>query len=803
MSDYFRKYAKHWTNRRRLLFQAAAVLFVVAIGVSSVFAFKVGFGNERAIHEGITANAMWAVIPSANPMFVGNVQNGVFNTDFSHQLEHEFHFDESTTGTSGSCGAQGSGNCGFNNGFNALHGMLSTARGEATTCNANGQCSFNPLFMNPLHSSFRDLAEDIVGTYLSLSTNGGCWNEPACPTDDFVGGAVYVQTEMLSILVDTDPDPDQVPAPMINFAGNVAQVKSNLDGLLGSHCRPWWSFSNECFETLELMAPNDNDFQLLAAHLRILQYEYQAYYAWQHLGHALHTTQDFFAHSNYVELAAGRKGPQCDATSFQSATLCDAALDASSGGWSAIRLPSDGQGFISSLASFHTVFDKTPVQTTLNGLPKIFGDDNFNHLQTGFFPCAGDALGLPSTGGIGVGYSQGFPYCHTATKPLTSGSAGSAGLNKDKPFDPTTTSELNHHNFDWAAISAQRMSVVLFESFMADLLGPATGNFVNATSAGAASQRVGEMAWLQKPQINVGNITVAKNGINRFPTTALQLSELSGRSAISNTEMRPGPQLRLTAQTVREILAPPITNSVMQAKPAQTAVVIPAVIRRTLPPITRPELLRPNPQPHIYVKMSPNRAFRPGERVALTVEAFDAKTGNALPGLPLSIGNMKGVTWKPIELTIALSTKQRCGSISGQSFCVNEVAPPSGQVMPPVAQYPGGGGSFTLSVVVPRMLVAMKGGPALRPGTTGTTQFEITAVDAQTHAPVPGAQVFKGAVLVGPANQPISHPLGEISRLQAKGRAGLETFKASFGPHLIVRAPGYSDVLVHYILSSN
>jgi hypothetical protein len=72
----------------------------------------------------------------------------------------------------------------------------------------------------------------------------------------------------------------------------------------------------------------------------------------------------------------------------------------------------------------------------------------------------------------------------------------------------------------------------------------------------------------------------------------------------------------------------------------------------------------------------------------------------------------------------------------------------------------------------------------------------------KTHVPVPGAKVLAGEKPIGPANQAITYPLVEFSRLQVKSSVGPGTFKASFGPPLIVRAPGYSDEFVHYVLSS-
>jgi hypothetical protein len=53
------------------------------------------------------------------------------------------------------------------------------------------------------------------------------------------------------------------------------------------------------------------------------------------------------------------------------------------------------------------------------------------------------------------------------------------------------------------------------------------------------------------------------------------------------------------------------------------------------------------------------------------VEAFDSKRGAQLVGLPVAIGDVRGVTSKPIPLTIAVTSIQRCGLMGAQQFCLN------------------------------------------------------------------------------------------------------------------------------------
>lgn len=750
---------------------ATAVLLLCAPLPSS--AFKIGFPpSTPPNHEAITAEAILDTMPSADPKMVQNIKSGNYNTDLAHFFDSRFHFDNSMART---VNIGGSSNGGFEAGFALLHGdgvnpgTLQQAVTEATVCDSNNNCTVNPLFLHPLYTTYRDLVEDIAGTYLNLSTNVGCLEEPACPTDDFIGGFAYAEAQMAPTLVAGDyPDPDDVswlsPSLVPNFSDQVAGIKQNLDGMLGQHCRPIWSFSSMCFATLELMAPTDNDFQLLASHLRILQYEYQAYFAWQHLGHAFHTTQDFFAHSNYVELASCRKGPPCDPAALQSANVCGTPLSAPPvippG---AIPLPTD-RNWSTSLAQFRATFNLNALKQTLDQRPPLFGGDaNSNHLQTGAFPC-------PPGQGV-----AGFPYCHDAWP--VAGGPPMPGMNKDlTPQDAGVLAEPNHQNFPWARTTAVRMSADLFGAFMLSL--PSPGSFVNVNFGdfvAAAVNPVGVMPACGSP----------------LGSSSSPLSSISPGSVV-NAPRVTGPQL---------IVPPPVKTLPMTVNPSlpTLAAMIRPVVMRTLPPITRPELIQPNTQPHIYVRIAPNQVFRIGEQATVVVSAFDAQTGVPLTGLPVAIGAVRGATAAPIPLTVQPQAQQRCGSYGGQPFCLNQWVSPSGTVMAPADRYPGGGGQFTISVAIPKMLVSLASGSAVKPG---TASFTVVAVDSLSLQAVPGARVLAGGKLIGAANQPIRFPLSAITPFRPSGRAGLETLAASHGPPLIVQAPGYSDALVHYAISS-
>jgi hypothetical protein len=522
------------------------------------------------------------------------------------------------------------------------------------------------------------------------------------------------------------------------------------------------------------MAPSDNDFQLLASHLRILQYEYQAYFAWQHLGHTFHMTQDFFAHSNYVELASCRKGPPCDPTALGAPNLCGTPLSAPpTPPVGAIPLPTD-HNWPSSLSQFQATFNLDVLKQTLDQRPWVFGGDaNSSHLQTGYWICPpGQRV-------------AGFSYCHDPWP--VAGESPMPGMNKDQdPQDDKfpLPQEPNHQNFAWARASAVRMSAGLFGAFMLSLpLPPGSLNTNFGDFVGAAVNPVGTM-----PGCGGGS-----------SSSALSSSTSTGRIAGAPRVTAGATLQRLTPPL--PVKTPPLTTAQLTVSPSlpTLASMVRPVVMRALPPITRPELIRPIVQPHIFVRVAPNRAFRIGEQATIVVSAFDASTGAPLAGLPVAIGNVRGATAAPIPLTVQPQAQQQCGTYSGQPFCLNEWVSPSGVVMAPTDRYPGGGGQFTISVLIPKLLVSLAAGPAIKPG---TGSFKVVAVDAQTRQTVPGAAVFIGTKLIGPANQPINLPLSATAPFRPSGRAGVETLAAVHGPPLIVRASGYSDALVHYAISS-
>ena len=725
--------AKHapgaWGARPRLAWALLALAPTVAL------AFKV---ISPANHENITMNAIRSVMPGADPMMINNIQQGVINTDLTHFSETEFHFDNSTAN-----------NGGFDNGFAAISDMALQAHAEAMMCDGSTPCdSVNPLFVNPQHPSYRELLESIAETYMDLSLTDGCLGEPACWSADLAGRATFIYTALLPMLVvDQDPDPDTVTVlpnglttnGLPNLAPLVLAARQQLDAALGgTFCRPW-PYQQLCFVGIGSMAPGHADFHLDVGRLEVLQFEYQAYFAWQHLGHAMHTTEDFFAHSNYVELVSCRKGPPCDATRIPgAAAICDTPLDGAPASWTSLPLPTDGRSAQDLVQFFLPSFSQAAVNGVLNAQPRVFADDNSAHLQTGNFPCL---LQSPDSS---------FQYCHTGGGDT--GVTTAAGLNKDKAYG--AGEEPNHQNFDWANLTATREAAALFTSFMYSFVdGPPR----LATNPLAGTAPVG-------PRPSCG-ISVAASA--------------SPRVTVQVAPVGQPPALTPTRATLRPRILPgaPLAASVK-----------PAFAQRVL---SHPELLTRDPRPRIFVKIAPNRAFRPGERVSIRVDAFDARTGEPVAGMPVSVGTQRGVTGAPFALTVPAAASSRCTIHGGERVCIATPAALAGTVDDPAGRYPGGGGRFSLSIIAPRLQATILGGPAVTPDAPG---FTVSAVDSASGKPVVGAEVLVAGRLVGPANKPLA------LRLPSPPPAPSAVGPVALGPSIVVRAPGYGEQLVNYFV---
>jgi len=724
------------TRQGRLYLSALLILLAAGMAMSAR-AFKVGVLNWPAVHEGISNWVMVQVVGvQTTAIFRDQVTSGVFNTDFSHQTEPPFHFDSSTMS-----------NTGFDNGFDNLHSMLAQAKSDAMLCDP--QCRINPMFLSPWHSTFRDMAEDVVHTYLQLTTNGACLEELACPTADFAADAAKIQGEILPALFDADPDPDPLVAAtfnnnsamlVVNLAEVISTVKAELDAALGPHCRnlPW---DHTCFNRLEDMLTDHVGFQSSAQHLRQLQRELQAYYAWQHLGHALHSTQDFFAHSDYVEIDSCKHGPVC---SFSS-PLCDTAISESQIPFGSLPLPTDSG--IGNLQQFRAQFSKTAVRQTLDQRPQVFADGNSKHLQTGFFDLD-DFVNACHNGPPRS--SDDFQYCHN---PNAGSSPQTPGLNKDEVF--SSGGQANHANFHYSVASATRASVVLMASFFNDLPG--------------------------------GSALVSSEATQLAKPSGVMTSCTSGSSVAGNIRHIDGLAVKIPWENIlmAQIVQAPHTKIVDKLSVASSSAI------RTSPP---PAVL----ERHAYIQVAPRRVFRSGERAELVIKAFDRLTGEALNGAPVEIGNVRGLTFKPISLTVSLASERQCSTFAGQDYCLNRLVPPAGRVILP-ASYLATDGNFIIPTIVPQLLVSISNGGLLNSQASALTVF---ARDAQTRRPVQNGTVVVANTPIGQANRMIIHRPVPVGTLRVRTKPESLNKAALLGHPMILRVPGYSDEVVRYAIAS-
>ncbi|HXJ75551.1 MAG TPA: hypothetical protein VNM37_22030, partial [Candidatus Dormibacteraeota bacterium] len=286
-----------------------SILFGLAAG-SPVSAFKIDFlktfvpfGNiahvGQPVHEEITRDAITNVTPAASPALIVNLQRGVQNADILHQFDSESHFDNSSVFL----------NVGFSNGFATMRQRIESAR-----LNAVG----NPEFLAPHYTSFLDISTDVAAALAELAVDPECLVQPGCPTSQSAAEAVAVSALLPAFLIYPNPDPHRATNPRSLFhyppdgqglggylspiqeayLGAIGIVDDSLTRALGDH----FDLSCFCDRNLAEVLGSSNSH---VVRLQRLQNAIRAYRAHQDLGHALHAAQDFFAHSDYVELMAG------------------------------------------------------------------------------------------------------------------------------------------------------------------------------------------------------------------------------------------------------------------------------------------------------------------------------------------------------------------------------------------------------------------------------------------------------------------------------------------------------------------
>lgn len=408
--------------------------FSVDFGAFVPFAGNLSIGDtildiSEPVHESITRDAIKLVTPDASSRLIRHLQSGNVNADSpaDHKFDHVYHMNNATVR-----------NGRFSQSFALIQEMLDQAVAHARN---------NSAALHPAHNTFRGLAADVAATLTSIGLNLQCGGlgiltESACPKAQlFTAASAIAAFELVN---PASPVRFAMPDPHGLNKSSVDQVRDSMVQLLDpphKYCAPL--DSHHCFNRLDDMQPNNEDFQRDVRHLRKLAKETRAYYAWQFLGHAFHTTQDFFAHSNFVELLNGQPGPPCGNVSLP---ICGQPILDQPGSHHATTL----RPFVD-LVSRGFAFNLQTLQTALG--------NKFPHLQTGF-------VNIQDTADIALNAGSkycpealpaGFDYCHWPKDYVP-------GLDKDS--DEKLDEYPAHRNHIPARYAATQVSAELWRHFL-------------------------------------------------------------------------------------------------------------------------------------------------------------------------------------------------------------------------------------------------------------------------------------------------------------------------------------------------
>lgn len=479
----------HLRRRTRPRVLLAVAVVALAIGVPAASAFTIGIGTTffsaafephggSAVHEAITAEAVRAGYPAASAALVLDLQRGVENADITHQFDSETHFDNSSLSLNGGRAVPGR-TPNFAGAFDTAH-----ARFAAAVKLAKG----NPQFLNPDFKIFGDLVASVRTTFAKLAVLPTCIATTACPTTFFAAQAARLTVWGAALEVDPDPDPHQSTGETSIFAQRCPRNAAPMCGVL--------SGVNSYYTTMfpALAAALDRAYAALKKvygatdvdTLAVQRYrqDLDAYLAYQWLGHALHSTEDFFAHSNYVELMAGVEPGTRISTAKPAVKPGTIAVPAS---WSAftiagvskllgaraLRLESGAVGavWLKDGDFCHSAADVffNPIYLSFLKRPSIAFDP---WPKVTWLPV--ESLGL---GGTNPNPPAGFQYCHYPT-------ATTVGLNKDDAAVEKNPSRSSHPNHAYARAAAVQMAGVLWCDFLT-AIGSSCGEGGSGGSGGS------------------------------------------------------------------------------------------------------------------------------------------------------------------------------------------------------------------------------------------------------------------------------------------------------------------------------
>lgn len=463
------------TGTRRLLVVAAAALVV---GVPAASSFTIGLGatllggvmephgSSSAIHEAITGEAVRAGYPAASRTLVLDLQRGAENADITHQFDAETHFDNSSMGLDGGRTVAGR-TPNFAGAFATAH-----ARFDRAVALARG----NPQVLAPTFESFGDLVASVRTTFAKLAVLPTCVAARACPTTFLAAQAARLTGWGAALLVNPDPDPHQPTGENSIFQQRCGPHAPSMCGLLGGVNSFYTTMFPALKADLDAVIPKvravygdaDPDVAALVRDRQALD----AYLAFQELGHAFHSTEDFFAHSDYVELMAGVAPGTPIPSSVKAGSIAvpSAWADFSTAGVSKLlgaKAASLESGAVGAIWLDEGDYCRSAADFFFN--PVYFTKLKYPTVQLLPWPkIAWKPFPQLDFGGRNPNPPAGFHYCHYPT-------ATTVGLNKDEPKAEPDAARSSHPNFAHARAAAVDMASVLWCDFLKAVGGEACG----------------------------------------------------------------------------------------------------------------------------------------------------------------------------------------------------------------------------------------------------------------------------------------------------------------------------------------
>ncbi len=448
---------------------AAAGLLAVCVAVSVYAAVASGFAIDKShtflgylsfhgteatggVHEQITAKAIRRGMPAAPGRLVAQIQAGAENVDVTHHFDAEYHFDAVSTSAFPER---------LEAAFRQLSSHLNGARPLADR---------NPEFFRPSFGSYRAIVSELPAALRHLAGDSGCRTCDRARLLRLATTFDAAENTRLARALAVNPNPDPHPPTNPESAfGTVSKVSCGLCGKLAGVRTEYLTLMTRVNRAVAFAIGQSSRLKRSSPVRRRLQRisdELRAYRAFQALGHAFHSGQDFFAHSNYVELMAGveveqpiRKGTKIPVPQRR-ADFGTKGLRAIMGAQRYARLESGSAAAIWLGEGDYCLGSPYNPDTKFTlRIPALIAD----------------TLGVPrllSTPRIGRNPRPptGLNYCHYPSK--TVGGVRTAGLNKDEPGNK----EPSHVNHPYARQAAEDMTAVLWKSFLATIEKPAAQN---------------------------------------------------------------------------------------------------------------------------------------------------------------------------------------------------------------------------------------------------------------------------------------------------------------------------------------